>query len=84
MKINTWDLFKNAFIQRYSPLFKSTKQHRNKTLYQAWDRYNDLLYKCPTNNLNKQQTVNIFYKGLNIPTKQMLDSQGLIPEMTPT
>ena len=59
------------------------KQEADETLYQAWDRYNDLLYKCPTHDLNKQQKVNLFYKGINIPTRQMLDSQGPIPGKTP-
>ena len=90
--VNTWDLLKKHFIQRYCPPSRTAKQlediHNFKqdgdeTLYQAWDRYNDLLYKCPTHDLNKQQMVNIFYKGINISTRQMLDSQGPIPSMTP-
>ncbi|GJX34008.1 hypothetical protein Tco_0245565 [Tanacetum coccineum] len=45
--INTWDLLKKAFIQRYCPSFKTTKQleeihnfkqEGDKTLYQAWER----------------------------------------------
>ncbi|GKE11807.1 hypothetical protein Tco_1415358 [Tanacetum coccineum] len=40
---------------------------------------NDLLFKCPRHDLNSKKKVNIFYKGLDIPTRQMLDSQGLIP-----
>ncbi|GKC75651.1 hypothetical protein Tco_1126425 [Tanacetum coccineum] len=55
--INTWDMIKKAFIQRYCPPSKTTKQleeihnfkkESDETLYQAWERYNDLLYKCPT------------------------------------
>nr|GEV70161.1 hypothetical protein [Tanacetum cinerariifolium] len=54
------------------------------SLYQAWECYNDLLYKRPTHDINSHQKVNIFYKGLNTINRQLLDSQGLIPEMTPT
>ncbi|GJV75470.1 hypothetical protein Tco_1507054 [Tanacetum coccineum] len=91
--INTWDLLKNTFIQRYCPPSKSAKQleeiHNFKqewdeTLYQAWERYNDLLYKCPTHNLNSHQKVNIFYNRLDTMTRQLLDSQGPIPNKTPT
>ena len=59
------------------------KQEGDESLYQAWDRYNDLLFKCPTHDLNKQQTMNIFYKGLNISTRQKIDSQGPILGMKP-
>ncbi|GJV48577.1 hypothetical protein Tco_1438789 [Tanacetum coccineum] len=54
--INTWDLLKKAFIQRYCPPSKTIKQLEDihifkqkgdESLYQAWERYNDLLYKCP-------------------------------------
>jgi len=60
------------------------RQEDGETLYQAWDRYNDLLYKCPTHDLNNQQKVSIFYKVIGVATRQMLDSQRLIPGMTPT
>ncbi|GJV83794.1 hypothetical protein Tco_1523692 [Tanacetum coccineum] len=91
--INTWDLLKNAFIQRYCPPYKTAKQleeiHKFKqegdeSLYQAWERYNDLLYKCPTYDLNSHQKVNIFYNGLDTMTRQLLDSHGPIPNKTPT
>ncbi|GJS35928.1 hypothetical protein Tco_0534310 [Tanacetum coccineum] len=59
------------------------KQEGDETLYQAWERYNDLLYKCPTHDLNSHQKVNIFYKGLDTMTHQLLDSQGPIPNKTP-
>ncbi|GKE34726.1 hypothetical protein Tco_1454048 [Tanacetum coccineum] len=59
------------------------KQEGDESLYQAWERYNDLLYKCPTHDINSYQKVNIFYKGLSTINRQLLDSQGPIPEMRP-
>ncbi|GJZ52478.1 hypothetical protein Tco_0606993 [Tanacetum coccineum] len=53
-------------------------------LKKAWERYDDLLYKCPTHNLNNYQNVSIFYNELEIPTRQMLGSRGPIPRMTAT
>ncbi|GJZ77792.1 hypothetical protein Tco_0642464 [Tanacetum coccineum] len=91
--VNTWDLLKKAFIQRYCPPSKTAKrledihnfkQEINESLYQAWERFNDLLYKCPTHDINSHQKVNIFYKGLSTMNRQLLDSQGPIPGMTPT
>ena len=90
--INTWDLLKNKFVQRYCPPaitarklaeIYNFKQKDDETLYQAWDRYNYLFYKYPNHDLNKQQKVSLFYKGMNIATKQILDSRGPIPGETP-
>ncbi|GJT81428.1 reverse transcriptase domain-containing protein [Tanacetum coccineum] len=62
--INTWDLLKKAFIQRYCPPSMTTnqlediynfKQEGDESLYQAWERYNNLLYKCPTHDINCHQ-----------------------------
>ncbi|GJR38229.1 hypothetical protein Tco_1213913 [Tanacetum coccineum] len=52
-------------------------------LSKAWERYNDLLYKCPTYDINNHQKINIFYKGLSTMNRQMLDSHGPITGMKP-
>ncbi|GKE44561.1 hypothetical protein Tco_1471845 [Tanacetum coccineum] len=53
-----------AFIQRYCPPSMTVKQledihnfkqEGDESLYQAWERYNDLLYKCPTYDINNHQ-----------------------------
>ncbi|GJW08279.1 hypothetical protein Tco_1570702 [Tanacetum coccineum] len=81
-----------AFIQRYYPLsrtgkqleeIRNFKQEGDETLYQAWERYNNLLYKCPTHGINNHQKVSIFYNGHGALNHQLLDSQGPIPGMTP-
>ncbi|GJS40400.1 hypothetical protein Tco_0565443 [Tanacetum coccineum] len=59
------------------------KQEGDESLYQTWERYNDLLYKCPTHDINSHQKVNIFYKGLSTMNRQLLDLQGPIPGMRP-
>ncbi|GJR00284.1 ribonuclease H-like domain-containing protein [Tanacetum coccineum] len=91
--ITTWDLLKKEYIWRYCHPFitakkleeiRNFKQERDETLYHAWERYNDLLYQCPLHNLNCQQKVHIFYTGLDISTRKILDSNGFIPLMTPT
>nr|GEX35024.1 hypothetical protein [Tanacetum cinerariifolium] len=60
------------------------KQEIDELLYQAWERFNDLSYKCPTHDINNHQKVNTFYKGLSTTNQQLLDSQGPISGMTPT
>ncbi|GKB22935.1 putative ribonuclease H-like domain-containing protein, partial [Tanacetum coccineum] len=90
--VDSWDILKKAFIQRYCPPSRTAKQLKeirnfkhegDKTLYQAWEWYNDLLYKCPTHDINNHQKVNIFYNGFGAMNRQLLDSQGPIPGMTP-
>ncbi|GJX21643.1 hypothetical protein Tco_0226088 [Tanacetum coccineum] len=76
------DLLKKAFIQRYCPPSMTTKQledihnfkqEGDESLYQAWERYNDLLYKCPTHDINSHQ------KG---PIPEMRPTKALISIQT--
>nr|GEW32047.1 alpha/beta hydrolases superfamily protein [Tanacetum cinerariifolium] len=57
---------------------------RDETLYQAWESYNNLLYKCSTHDINSHQKVNMFYNDLGTMNHQLLDSHGPILSMTPT
>ncbi|GJR44049.1 hypothetical protein Tco_1312152 [Tanacetum coccineum] len=54
----------------------------DETLYQAWERFKELLMRCPQHYLMDMQEVILFYKGLKVPTRQILDSKGAIPTMT--
>ncbi|GJT55705.1 hypothetical protein Tco_0990759 [Tanacetum coccineum] len=54
----------------------------NKTLYQAWEHFKELLMKCPQHYLTEMQEVILFYNGLDVPIRQILDSRGAIPTMT--
>ncbi|GJR91536.1 ribonuclease H-like domain-containing protein [Tanacetum coccineum] len=89
---HTW-VFEKEFIWQYCSPFKTAKkleeihnfkQEIDETLYHAWERYSDLLYRCLQHDLNCQQKVHIFYTGLDISTHRMLDSRGFITLMTPT
>ncbi|GJX61761.1 hypothetical protein Tco_0294661 [Tanacetum coccineum] len=80
-------------MRQYCPPFKTARkleeiwsfqQGIDETLYHAWERYSDLLYRCPQHDLNSHQKVQIFYTGLETPTRIMLDSKGFIHLMTPT
>ncbi|GKD36655.1 hypothetical protein Tco_1252164 [Tanacetum coccineum] len=58
------------------------QQEPDETLYQAWERFKELLMKCPQHYLTKMQEVILFYNGLDVPTRQILDSRGAIPTKT--
>ncbi|GJX86482.1 hypothetical protein Tco_0337256 [Tanacetum coccineum] len=54
----------------------------DENLYQAWERFKELLMKCPQHYLTYLQEVVLFYNGLDVPTRQILNSRGAIPSKT--
>ncbi|GJR27907.1 reverse transcriptase domain-containing protein [Tanacetum coccineum] len=70
--ITTWDILEKAFIRQYCPSFKTSKKLEEiRNFKQEVDE-------------PFQQRVRIFYTGLYITNRIMLDSKGFIPLMTPT
>ncbi|GKF29802.1 hypothetical protein Tco_0096144, partial [Tanacetum coccineum] len=89
--ITTWDGLKIQFLNKYCPPTRTAKkmeeinnfqQEPDENLYQAWDRFKELLMKCTQHYLTEMQEVILFYNGLGIPTRQILDSRGAIPSKT--
>ncbi|GJR35342.1 putative reverse transcriptase domain-containing protein [Tanacetum coccineum] len=89
--ITTWDGLKTKFLNKYCPPARTAKkmeeinnfqQEPDENLYQAWERFEELLMKCPQHYLTEMQEVIMFYNGLGIPTRQILDSRGAIPSKT--
>ncbi|GKE39685.1 hypothetical protein Tco_1463090 [Tanacetum coccineum] len=60
------------------------QQEPDENLYQAWERFKELLMKCPQHYLKKMREVIFFYNGLEVPTRQILDSNGAITSKTAT
>ncbi|GJY42563.1 hypothetical protein Tco_0429833 [Tanacetum coccineum] len=89
--IKTWEDLKIKFLNKYCPPSRIAKkmeeinnfrQEPDETLYQAWERFKELLMKCPQHYLTEMQEVILFYNGLDVPTRQILDSRGVIPTKT--
>ncbi|GKE52634.1 retrovirus-related pol polyprotein from transposon TNT 1-94 [Tanacetum coccineum] len=62
--ITTWDGLKTKFLNKYCPLARTAKkmeeinnfqQEPDENLYQAWERFKELLMKCPQHYLTKMQ-----------------------------
>ncbi|GKD68517.1 pyruvate dehydrogenase (acetyl-transferring) kinase, mitochondrial [Tanacetum coccineum] len=53
------------------------QQELDENLYQAWERFKELLMKYPQHYLTEMQEVILFYNGLGIPTRQILDSRAI-------
>ncbi|GJR31335.1 putative reverse transcriptase domain-containing protein [Tanacetum coccineum] len=58
------------------------QQEPDETLYQASKRFKELLMKCPQHYLTGMQEVILFYNGLDVLTRQILDLKGAIPTKT--
>ncbi|GJT83490.1 hypothetical protein Tco_1057832 [Tanacetum coccineum] len=89
--ITTWDGLKTKFLNKYCPPARTAKkmeeinnfhQEPDENLYQACERFKELLMKCPQHYLTEIQELILFYNGLGIPTQQILDSSGAIPSKT--
>ncbi|GKC58342.1 zf-CCHC domain-containing protein [Tanacetum coccineum] len=83
-------LLRRNFLSKYCPPAQTAKrmeeinkfqQEPDETLYQAWERFKELLLRCPQHYIMNMQEVILFYKGLDVPTRQILDSKGVIPSM---
>ncbi|GKA02200.1 hypothetical protein Tco_0674865 [Tanacetum coccineum] len=58
------------------------QQEADECLFYAWERFKELLMKCPQHYLTDMQEVILFYNGLDVPTRKILDSKGAIPSKT--
>ena len=48
-------------------------QHGLKSLYEAWERYKELLRRCPHHGLPNWLQLQTFYNGLTNETKMLVD-----------
>ncbi|GKD35916.1 reverse transcriptase domain-containing protein [Tanacetum coccineum] len=91
ISVTTWDGLKTKFLNKYCPHARTAnkmeeinnfQQEPDENLYQAWERFKEILMKCPQHYLTEMQEVILFYNGLEIATRQILDSRGTIPSKT--
>ena len=81
--ITTWNDLAQKFLAKFFPPAKTTKLRTNiqtfvqfdmETLYEAWERFKDLLRRCPHHGLPKWLVVQTFYNGLNNHTRINIDA----------
>ncbi|XP_073123845.1 uncharacterized protein [Henckelia pumila] len=81
--IITWGYLAKAFLTKYFPPSKSMKlrtditmfaQGEQESLYEAWERYKDMLRRCPHHQLPDWLVVQTFYYGLLSANRTMLDA----------
>ncbi|XP_062118324.1 uncharacterized protein LOC133831937 [Humulus lupulus] len=81
--INTWEDLAQKFLSKFFPLAKVAKlrgeinnfyQNEGESLYDAWERFKDLLRKCPHHGIEKWMLVHNFYNGLCGTTRTIIDA----------
>ncbi|GKB46127.1 hypothetical protein Tco_0896880 [Tanacetum coccineum] len=89
--ITTWEIIKGKVLSKYCPPSRTAKkmeeinniqQETDETLYQAWEQFKEILLRFPQHYLTSMEEVILFYKGLDVPTRQIFDSKGVIPKMS--
>ncbi|GJX79731.1 reverse transcriptase domain-containing protein [Tanacetum coccineum] len=81
--IQTWDDLVLKFINKFFPPSKTTnlrneftrfQQRFDETFYEAWDRFNELLWACPHHGFSELYQLDIFYNALNSNDQDSLNS----------
>jgi len=75
--IISWDQMRRAFLTRFFPLSKTAHQFAQKdgeSLYDAWERFKEMLRLCPHHGLEKWLIIHTFYNGLLYTTKIYVDA----------
>jgi len=81
--IQTWDELELKFLKRFFPMSKywdkkheitNFKQGESETLYDAWERFNLLLKRCPSHGLDEKSYLQIFTEGITANNRMFLDA----------
>ena len=80
--ITTWKALYDAFLMKFFPPSKTTELRRkiasfqqgpNEPLFEAWDRFKEMLRQCPTHGQQPYVLQDIFFQGINPATKDKLN-----------
>lgn len=83
--ISTWQELAEKFLMKYFLPSKNAKlrseitafqQMDDESLYEAWERYKELLRKCPHHGIPHCIQLETFYNGLNAYTRMVVDASA--------
>ncbi|CAJ2652135.1 unnamed protein product [Trifolium pratense] len=81
--VATWDELKKVFLARYFPPSKTAmlraqingfRQRDNESLFEAWERYKEMIRICPHHGLENWLIIHTFYNGLLYNTRMTIDA----------
>ena len=83
IRITTWEELQKEFLTKFFPIGKTNQYRRaitsfaqqsNESFHETWERFRDLIHKCPHHQVPKWQLCQSFYDGLVEAHRQMIDS----------
>ncbi|KAK6161180.1 hypothetical protein DH2020_004561 [Rehmannia glutinosa] len=81
--VSTWDELSQKFLFKFFPPSKTLqlkseitqfRQFDSEPLYEAWERFRDLLRRCPQHGFPEDQQLCFFYNGLMGQTRAFVDA----------
>ncbi|KAK4263289.1 hypothetical protein QN277_028724 [Acacia crassicarpa] len=83
--ITTWNDLESKFSLKFFPPIKNAQlrgeittfqQKPGESTYDAWDRFKDILRRCPQHGLVEWVQIETFYKGLDTQTRSIVDASS--------
>ena len=81
--ITTWDILAQKFLAKFFPPAKTARlrteiatfrQLEGESLYETWERFKDLLRRCPHHGVADWLQLHTFYNGLGSSTRTLVDA----------
>ena len=81
--ITSWEELAEKFLTKFFPPSKTThlrneitqfRQLDYEQFYEAWERFKEMLRKCPQHGFEDWFQVQLFYGGFNVATKAQIDA----------
>jgi hypothetical protein len=83
--ITSWESLLSKFYNKFFPMSRvneykkeisSFTQEEDEKFSESWERFKDLLIKCPPHGYEKWRLVQFFYQGLSQPNRSMIESMN--------
>lgn len=83
--ITSWELLVTKFLSKFFPVSKTNAlrreiadfyQEEHEKFYESWERFKDLILKCPHHGFETWRLVQYFYNGLTQTNRNMIESMN--------
>lgn len=83
--ITSWETLVSKFLNKFFPMSKTNAlkrqitdfcQDENEKFYESWERFKDILLKCPHHGFETWRLVQYFYNGLTQTHRNMIESMN--------
>jgi hypothetical protein len=83
--ITSWESLLSKLYNKFFPISKvnesqkeisSFTQEEDEKFFESWERFKELLIKCPPHGYEKWRLIQFFYQGLTQPNRSMIESMN--------